>query len=72
MESYLLLTQTGSHDLPISHAHASPDGQYLSALSERGTILIYDISLILKKLTQVAMQYYSFLRMHFESKLYVP
>ena len=53
MESHTLLTQTGSHDLPLSHAHTSSDGQYLSAVSERGTILLYDVSVIVRKLNQV-------------------
>ena len=53
MESYQLLTQTGSHDLAISHAHSSPDGHYLAAVSEKGSILVYEISLILRKMNQV-------------------
>ena len=53
MESYQLLTQTGSHDLAISHAHSSPDGHYLAAVSESGSVLIYEISLILRKMNQV-------------------
>jgi hypothetical protein len=52
MESYQLLTQTGSHDLAISHAHSSPDGHYLAAVSEKGSILVYEISLILRKMNQ--------------------
>ena len=54
LESCRLLSQTGSHDQPLSHAHTSPDGRYMSAVSERGTILIYDITAIAKKLDQVS------------------
>ena len=53
MESCRLLTQTGSHDQPLSHVCSSPDGHYLSAVSERGNILLYNVTSIVKKLDQV-------------------
>ena len=53
MESHTLLTQTGSHDLPLSHAHSSLDRRYLAAISERGSLLLFDIAVLARKLNQV-------------------
>ena len=64
IESCRLLTQTGSCDEPLSHAHISPNGQYLSALSERGNILLYDVTTIAKKLNQVTDVQYMTMYIH--------
>lgn len=52
-ESCQLLFQIGSHDKPLSHAHPSPDGRYLAALSENGNILIHDVTTLTSRLAQV-------------------